>query len=403
MTEAADASGFAGQPVRHVRAGGIDYTLLGTAHVSVKSLEAVKAAIDSGDFDTIAVELDNNRHRQLTEPDALHQLDIFQIIQQGKVGLVAANLSLAAYQRRLASQLGIEPGAELKAAASEATERGLRLELIDRDAGITLKRAWSALGFFKRTQLAAELGAGLLSAEDIEEADIERLKQGDMLESSFGEFARQTPALYESIIAERDRYMAARLQSLQGESGVRRVLAVVGAGHLAGLAEALQRGTEDPKALIETLDTTKAKSEIPWFTLALAAFLAAGFAWGLRQGGMQLAGDLLLQWVLITGLGGLLGCIAARGHWLSCLAAFIASPLTPLHPALSSGMVSAFVEAKLRKPTYQDLLALKDDTTGISGWWQNRFSRVLVNFLLTNTGTALAVWIAGAAFYLKLG
>ena len=393
---------FAGQPVIAVQAGGVAYTLLGTAHVSVKSLDAVKAAIDTGDFDTIAVELDGNRHKQLTEPETLYQLDIFQIIKQDKIGLVAANLSLAAYQRRLAAQLGIEPGAELKAASTEAVARGLRLELIDRDAGVTLKRAWSSLGFFKRGQLAAELGVGLLSSEDVGEAEIEELKQGDLLESSFGEFAKQTPELFESIIAERDRYMAAKLQALQGQTGVNRVLAVVGAGHLAGLAKALQEGVADPRALIAELDGVPKKSDMPWFTIGLVAFLAAGFAWGLQQGGLQLAGNLLLQWVLITGIGGLVGCIAAKGHWLSCMAAFIASPLTPLHPALSSGMVSAYVEAKMHKPTYEDLLKLKDDTTEISGWWKNRFSRVLVNFILTNTGTALAVWIAGAAFYLKL-
>ena len=118
---------FAGQPVIEVDADGIHFTLLGTAHVSAKSLEAVKAAIDSGAYDTIAVELDANRHKQLTQPDALHQLDIFQIIKQEKIGLVAANLSLAAYQRRLADQLGIEPGAELKAACLEAQARNLRL------------------------------------------------------------------------------------------------------------------------------------------------------------------------------------------------------------------------------------------------------------------------------------
>lgn len=397
-----NTSDFAGQPVIEVQAGGVAYTLLGTAHVSVKSLDAVKAAIDTGDFDTVAVELDANRHKQLTEPETLYQLDIFQIIKQDKIGLVAANLSLAAYQRRLAAQLGIEPGAELKAASTEAVARGLRLELIDRDAGVTLKRAWSSLGFFKRGRLAAELGAGLLSSEDIGEAEIEQLKEGDLLESSFGDFARQTPELFESIIAERDRYMAAKLQALQGQAGITRVLAVVGAGHLAGLAKALQANVEDPQAVIAELDGVPRKSEIPWFTIGLVAFLVAGFAWGLQQGGLQLAGALLLQWVLITGIGGLIGCIAAKGHWLSCLAAFIASPLTPLHPALSSGMVSAYVEAKMHKPTYQDLLKLKDDTTEISGWWKNRFSRVLVNFILTNTGTALAVWIAGAAFYIKL-
>lgn len=397
-------SDFAGQPVIEVDVDGMHFTLLGTAHVSAKSLEAVVAAIDTGAYDTIAVELDANRHKQLTQPDALYQLDIFQIIKQEKIGLVAANLSLAAYQRRLADQLGIEPGAELKAASLEAQARNLRLELIDRDAGITLKRTWANLGFFKRAQLAAGLGASLLSSDEIGEQEIEQLKEGDMLESSFGEFAKQTPELYQSIIHERDLYMAAKLKQLSAHPEIKHVLAVVGAGHLAGLAKALQdSGTQDSGKLIAELESIPAKSGIPWFTLLLFAFLALGFAWGYQQGGFALAGTLLLQWVLITGTGGLIGCIAARGHWLSCVAAFVASPLTPLHPALSSGMVSAYVEAKMHKPTYEDLLNLRHDTTEISGWWKNRFARILVNFILTNTGTALAVWIAGAAFFIKLG
>jgi len=399
-----DKNDFAGQPFLEVDVDGIHFTLLGTAHVSAKSLEAVVAAIDTGAYDTIAVELDANRHKQLTQPDALYQLDIFQIIKQEKIGLVAANLSLAAYQRRLADQLGIEPGAELKAASLEAQARNLRLELIDRDAGVTLKRTWANLGFFKRAELAAGLGASLLSSDEIGEQEIEQLKEGDMLESSFGEFARQTPELYQSIIHERDLYMAAKLRQLSVQTGVRHVLAVVGAGHLAGLAKALQdTERKDPAQLIDELERIPAKSSIPWFTLVLSAFLALGFAWGYRQGGFALAGTLLLQWALITGLGGLIGCIAARGHWLSCIAAFMVSPLTPLHPALSSGMVSAYVEAKMRKPTYQDLLDLRQDTTEIAGWWKNRFARILVNFILTNMGTALAVWIAGAAFFIELG
>ena len=395
---------FAGQPVIEVDADGIHFTLLGTAHVSAKSLEAVKAAIDSGAYDTIAVELDANRHKQLTQPDALHQLDIFQIIKQEKIGLVAANLSLAAYQRRLADQLGIEPGAELKAACLEAQARNLRLELIDRDAGLTLKRTWANLGFLKRAPLAAVLCVRLLSSNEIREREIDQLKEGEMLESSFGEFAKQTPELYQSIIHERDLYMAAKLRQLSAHADVRHVLVVVGAGHLAGLAKALRDlGREEPAQQIVELELIPAKSSMPWFTIVLFAFLALGFVWGYQQGGFELAGMLLLQWALITGLGGLIGCIAAKGHWLSCIAAFIASPLTPLHPALSSGMVSAYVEAKMHKPTYQDLLDLRQDTTEISGWWKNRFARILVNFILTNTGTALAVWVAGAAFFIKLG
>ena len=66
-------------------------------------------------------------------------------------------------------------------------------------------------------------------------------------------------------------------------------------------------------------------------------------------------------------------------------------------------MVSAFIEAWLRKPTYADFLSLRDDTSEWRGWWRNRVARVLVNFFLTNMGTAFAVWLAGAKLIHALG
>ena len=73
-----------------------------------------------------------------------------------------------------------------------------------------------------------------------------------------------------------------------------------------------------------------------------------------------------------------------------------ASPLTPLHPALASGTVSALVEAWVRKPTYADFMALRDDVQSVRGWWRNRVARVLLNFFLTSLGTAIGVWLGGA-------
>ena len=181
------------------------------------------------------------------------------------------------------------------------------------------------------------------------------------------------------------------------------MLAVVGAGHLAGLRTALAEGNEAPERQCAALDEVPSGSKIPWFTLVLAAFLFGGFAWGYYSGGAEFAAKLVLEWVLITGIGGALGCIAAGGHPLSIIGAFIASPVTPLHPALSSGMVSAFIEAWLRKPTYADFLSLRDDTSEWRGWWRNRVARVLVNFFLTNMGTAFAVWLAGAKLIHALG
>ena len=391
-----------GQPRAVVARDGVRFTLLGTAHVSRASIEAVEAAVASGDFDAIAVELDPNRHRAMTDADALAKLDLFQIIKQGKVGLVAANLALAAYQRRLAAQLGVEPGAELKAAAVGAKERGLELHLIDRDVGTTLKRAWAALGFWGRSKLMAGLAAGVLVEEDVDEADIEKLKQGDMLESSFGEFAKETPQLYEAVIAERDRYMAAKLRSAAASGSAKEMLAVVGAGHLKGLAAALAESQDDPGRTTAALDLVPPPSKIPWFTLILVTFLLATFGWGFWHGGFDLGSKLVLDWVVITAVGGALGCIAARGHPLSVLTAAAVSPITPFI-APTSGMFSALVEAWLHKPTYQDMLDLRHDTGTVKGWWRNRFARVLLNLVLTNLGTALAVYVAGAKMLHGIG
>lgn len=391
------------QPHAIVDRDGVRFTLLGTAHISKASIDAVESAVASGRYGAVAVELDAQRHRALTDPDALSKLDLFQIIRQGKIGLVAANLALAAYQRRLAEQLGVEPGAELKAAAVNASALGLPVHLIDRDVGTTLKRAWSGLGFWGRSKLMAGLAGSLFADDQVEAEDIEKLKQGDLLESSFGEFAADTPQLFEAVIAERDRYMAARLRASVEAGGPTEILAVVGAGHLKGLAAALADGQGDPGQITAELDSVPAPSRVPWFTVIFATLLLGAFGWGFYQGGFDLGAKLLLEWTVITAVGGAIGCALAGGHPLSILAAAIASPITPLIPALSSGMVSAFTEAWLRKPTYQDMLDLKQDTATIQGWWRNRFARVFVNFIMANAGTSIAAWIAGANLLHELG
>jgi pheromone shutdown protein TraB len=168
------------------------------------------------------------------------------------------------------------------------------------------------------------------------------------------------------------------------------------------MAGYLRDGTDAPQAIRSDLEALPVKSNIPWFTLVFSAFLIGGFAWGFWRGGVDVGADLIVQWVLATGIMGAIGCAIAGGHPLSILAAFIASPLTPLHPALASGTVSAFVEANLRKPTYADFMALRDDVQHVRGWWKNGVARILLNFFLTSMGTAIGVWTGGARILARL-
>src|SRR6187431_3164686 len=105
---------IAEQPIRRVVRDGTEFVLLGTAHVSRASAEAVRSMLEEGSFDAVAVELCGHRAQALRNPEDVSQMDLFRVLREGRAGVVAAGLALGAYQRRLAEQFGIEPGAEMK-------------------------------------------------------------------------------------------------------------------------------------------------------------------------------------------------------------------------------------------------------------------------------------------------
>lgn len=383
------------QPVRVLERDGVHYTLLGTAHVSRASVDAVVAMAGEGDFDAIAVELCPARLEAISGEQSWKQLDLYKIIREGKAGLVMANLALGGYQRRIAEQFGIEPGAELKAAVDAARERGLPLQLVDRDLATTLRRTYHSVPWYKRLYLTTGLILSSFSSEEIDESAIEQLKEGDILEATFTEFAEESPELYEPLIAERDRYMAARLrQDNAGQAG-RRVLVVIGAGHLDGLARHLEGDTSDPAHEATELATTPPRARwprvIPW---AIAALVLTGFYIGFSRN-PELGWQLVGLWVLINGGLAALGAALARGHPLTVVSGMLAAPLTSLNPTIAAGMVTGAVESWLRKPTGADLERLRDDAATLKGWFGNPATRILLVFLFSNLGSAIGTWVAG--------
>ena len=390
MTEPVIAD-WRNQPIAEVERDGVHYTLLGTAHVSHQSTEAVREAVSSGDFDLIAIELDPQRHEALFNPDAMANLDLAKVMRENKVAMFAANLALAAYQRRLAEQLGIEPGAELKAASTEAKARNLPVHLIDREIGITFKRGMQRLKFWDRMKIAGGMITSLFADEEVSESHIENLKEGDMLEASFGEFANESPALYSALIDERDQYMAAKLRQLQGG---KRVLAVVGAGHLKGLANYLANESAAPSERISELDAVVSKRKIPWITLLISALVIGGIIWGFAHGGFTKDMDLIILWSAWTAGLSALGAALAAGHPFSVLAAAIVAPFKPFRPGMPAGMFSGLAELKMRNPTYADFMSLRNDAQTFKGWYSNRVCRVILVFMMTNFGMMAGEWIA---------
>ena len=398
---------LAEQPLIRVVRDDVEYVLLGTAHVSRASVDAVNEILATESFDAVAVELCDPRYRSMLDPEAFRKMDLFQVIRQGKVRMVAANLMLGAFQRRIAEQFGIEPGAEMKAAIDGAQERGLPLWLIDREVATTLRRAMDSVGFFERMGISAGLIGGLISHSNVSEEEVEKLKEGDMLGSMFTEFANESPKLFEALIAERDRYMTAKLRmetiaACDNDAVLRRVLVVLGAGHLAGMSTALQSQDAAPQPLIDELSTTPPPSRWgKWIAIGIFVAIAAAIGVLFTRGG-ELGAQALQVWVICTALGAAFGALIAGGHPLSVLAAAIAGPLKPFRPGVPSGAIAAGVEVLIRRPRVGDFDNLRDDVTHWTGWWKNRVSRTLLVFILTNFGTMFGTWIAGFRIFKSL-
>lgn len=390
------------EPLVEVQVGSSRVTLLGTAHVSRASADKVRELLDGGTYDAVAVELCPSRYHAILDPDALSRMDLFKVIREGKVSMVAANLALGAYQQRLAEQFDIEPGAEQLAAIHHAQAHHKPVLLIDREIGITLKRVLHNVSWWKRFGLFAGLLGSLISRDEVSEADIEGLKEGDVLENTFAEFAEDRQDLFLPLIDERDRYMAARLfQELQAQSP-ERVLAVVGAGHLKGIQGYLEAGMKRPAREIEKLEHLPSPRRwpklIPWLVVAL---VVTGFVIGFIRS-PELGWQLVADWVLINGVLSALGALIAAAHPLTILTAFVAAPITSLNPTVGAGMVTAAMEIYLRKPEVGDFARLKHDTTQVRGWWRNRVSRTLLVFLFSTLGSAAGTYLAGFRIFDRL-
>ncbi|MGM0616411.1 MAG: TraB/GumN family protein [Pseudomonadota bacterium] len=383
-------------PLKTLTVGNTRYTLLGTAHVSAESADDVTKLIDTGAFDAVAIELCDARHHNMANPEAMGEQDLFQVFKQGKAGMVAASLALGAFQQRIAEQSGIEPGAEMRAAVEQAQRRKLPLLLIDRDVGITLKRIYRNVPWWQRFSLFSGLLGSVLSRQDVSHEDIEKLKEGDMLEATFSEFAAQSEALYTPLIRERDRYMALRLAEDAPPGRYQHVLVVLGAGHLKGTGEHLEAPLpEQPSTERQALEHSPPPGKfwklLPWMITAL---VLTGFAIGFSRN-TDLGWQLVLEWFLINGVLSGAATIAALAHPVTVIATFFAAPLTSLNPTIGAGFVAAGVELYMRKPKVRDFSTLRHDVTQLKGWWKNRVSRTLLVFIMATLGSAAGTWIAG--------
>ena len=221
---------------RRLLIGGREIILIGTAHVSQESIEEVNAVIRSEVPDCVAIELDEQRLRSMEQKDAWRSLDVVKVLKDGQGFMLMANLILAAFQKRMGENVGVNPGDEMRSAISSARELGIRVELVDRPIQTTLRRAWAKNSLWGKCKLLAALLSSAFDTQQVSAEEIENLRNSNEMDSMMNELSAYLPSVKSVLIDERDQYLASHIWQCKGN----KVVAVLGAGHLPVVESHLQ-------------------------------------------------------------------------------------------------------------------------------------------------------------------
>ena len=365
---------------------GKEIILIPTAHVSQESAKLVRETIEEEKPDSICIELDEQRYKNLKNPDAWKNTNIIDIIKQKKVTLLIANLILSSYQKNIAKKLKTKPGQEMIEGMKASEEFGINLVLADRNIQTTFMRIWRKMGFFERIKLFFSL-MSIDDDEDVSEEDLQKLIERDNLELAIEDMGKDYPQIAATLLHERDKYLAYNIKNAPGD----KVIAILGAAHTPGVEEEVFKEQN-----IEELNKIPPKSlagkVIPWLIpILIVVLIGLGFKQSMNTGMAQIKSWFLFNSVLAALLTAL--CLP---HPLSVLTAFVAAPFTSINPMLACGWFAGLVEASLKKPTVEDVNNIPEDIFSIKAWIHNKFLKALLVVILANIGSSIGTIIAGS-------
>lgn len=359
--------------------------LIKTAHVSKNSVEDVKRIIDEIKPDAICIELDKERKETLLNKEGWRNTDITKVIKEHKVGFLLVNVILSSFQKRMAAKMDTQSGGEMLEGIRKAEELKVPLILADRNIKTTFKRIWNSLGFKEKMKLLMAIVMAIFDDEDINEEDLARLKEADSLDVALAEVGKDLPTVKRILVDERDMYLATKIKNAPGE----KIVAIIGAAHAKGIKNHLNEDID-----LEKLDDISKKKSllgeiIKWSIPALLIFIVIytlfiNLDTGLNQ---------IKNWILLTGSLSALGALIAFSHPLTILVAFLAAPITTIHPLLASGWFAGLAEAYLKKPRVKDFEDLSLDTDSFKGFYKNRVTHILLVVILTNVFSSLGTII----------
>ncbi len=365
--------------------GDKEIILLGVAPFSKDNAVLVEQAIAVEKPDTVCLELCKLRFEALQHKEEWQGMDILKVIREKRTALLLTQLLLSTWERKLSLKFPVHCGDYTVRAIKKAEEIQAQIVLIDRELRTSLLRLWRNLGFIQKMKVAPAMLLSLFFTEDVSEDDVEGLKQRGVLELAMRSAVKAAPESKSILVDEREQYMA---HAIAGAPG-RKILAVMGTGHLSGVMENIGHKIDiEPLLEIPTAG--------PWAGIAvwLAPFVIFGFfVSGFFLSGTRPNMDMLLGWSAVTAAFSGLGALLMLAHPLTIILSAFTAPLTTLYPLVAAGWVAGLTEVSVRRPKVLDFLEFANDISSIRGLFSNRITRVFVMFIVVNLTTSIGTFI----------
>lgn len=203
--------------------------LIGTSHIAQQSLREVEHAIEEEKPDIIALELDIKRAYALMHK-VKHKLTWRDIRRIGVKGYLFGVIG-AWVEEKLGAKVGVKPGSEMKMAINIARKKNIQLAFIDQDIEITLKKLSKAFTWKEKWSLIKDIFQAVFSRKKQLYFDLRKVPTQGIIKKLMVKVKKQYPNLYRVLVVERNQIMAARLATIMKSYPIKKIVAVVGAGH----------------------------------------------------------------------------------------------------------------------------------------------------------------------------
>ncbi len=210
--------------------------LVPTSHVAEESVRKAREIISREEPDCVAVELDLGRLMALEQGEASHM----EALKRLGPWTFAMLWVMKALQSWLGRKAGILPGSDMLGAVKAAEYRGVQVELIDQDIGLTMEglrrvhwREKAKLLFFILKGATIDSLVSLSGKGERLSIDLSSVPPKELVSDVLSILRKEFPQIYRALVRDRDLYMARRIAALTQSHD--RIIVFVGAAHVSGI------------------------------------------------------------------------------------------------------------------------------------------------------------------------